>query len=108
MSVSVLGAPFVAERHVVEPHAAPRVRDGDRAGRVLDVRLLVEQIERDLQVDELILERADRAADRLERLVDRSDVGDDDQQLSDRQLLLQHEIRAVAEHHRRPDVPSSH
>ena len=73
------------------------------ARTVADVRCGFQQPERDLQIDDVVLQRAERAADDFERLVDRADVGDDDEELADRQATLEREVGAVAEHERRAE-----
>ena len=70
---------------------------------VLDLGLGVEEVERDLEADDLILERADRGADRLERLVDGRHIGHDDEQLADREATLEGVVGPVPQHERRAD-----
>src|SRR4029434_2532661 len=73
-------ATLVPKTDALELHASPRSLNRNRAGCVADIRLLVEELEGQLQIDELILQCADRAADGLEGLVYGPDVRDDNQQ----------------------------
>jgi len=80
--------------------------EGDGAAQpagVAGVRLVddvgqgVLELQRRLEADELLLQVGQRATDGGQRLVDRGDVGEHDEQLADRQLVHQHQVRAVAE-----------
>ena len=96
-------APGVAEMDILEGDVPPGADEGVRPLHVLDLGLGVEEVERDLEADDLILERADRGADRLERLVDGRHIGHHDEQLADREAALQGVVGPVAQHERRAD-----
>src|SRR5262249_18186499 len=70
-----IDAPYVIERHVVEAHTAGGAQEAPRLGCFLDVRLRVEDVETHPQANQVVLQRPERVADRLERLIDGGDVG---------------------------------
>src|SRR5205823_7684893 len=77
-----VGAAGVAEGDVAVLDPAATVADGDGPRGVADVDFLVQHAEGHLQVDEGVLQAADGGADRLQRVVDGGDVGQDDQEIA--------------------------
>ena len=102
-------ARVILERHAAELEHAARALERSRVGPLGHLGLLVEQRERPLGAGEVGLERRGLLADRLQRIVELSQVGQRHQQLPERQdvrpdvLHADEQDRAGAERRRDPD-----
>jgi hypothetical protein len=90
-------AALVGEVHVLERDGAARAPDRHGVRGLLDLLLRVEQVQRRVELHELVVELADRRADLLERLVDGGDVGDQHEQLADGDVAPDHLVGAEAQ-----------
>ena len=81
----------------------PRPGRSTRVRRFLDHGLGVEDVERHPQADEVVLQRAHRVADGLERFVDGGDIRKHDEQFTRSDAALEWLVGTQAEHHCRAD-----
>ena len=99
-----VGAPRVLEVHALEAHSAGRPSDRHRLERFPHDRLGVEDVKRHPKAHEVVLQGADRIADRLQRFVDGGDVGQHDEELAGRDCALDGMVRTDANYHGRADA----